>query len=689
MAPIRKLEDSTVRLISAGEVIHRPVNAIKELIENSIDAGANKIEIKVLDGGLRSISFLDNGSGINVSDFALVCERHSTSKLKCFEDLSSISTFGFRGEALASISSISRLQLTSKVLDSPSAHGALFLNGTLASGPEPIAWKYEHGTLFEILDLFYSLPTRRNVMLQNSSAEYKKILDLVYYYSLNFIGIVEFTLHNNSSGKDFCSSSEEIVLKSILGSNYQPNFLLNFDDVLFTDKNFGISKAIFSGPQHFLNECYVIIFVNGRLVENKEIRNALKQLYSSVYLSKSKNPFVFLSICIGSEDVDVNYHPSKKEILFKKSDDIAAIICSKLEDKIKSASCILTGNPKNSPLVISPITPVTTMYTSSPHSHSTKTPIRYRTMSDHSAQRIDTFLYREENSLSSVKRKLESDLTATTEKRLQSHAPLELGKIQCDMDNSTPEVRIDSDPYNLCSFISKLPISERSFKEWFSKVIYVGLFEESSCFIQYDLNLLELKFRDVSISYFEHQLASMIYRDRKSLLRLVELDLKTLIKDALRYLTIAESDHELARILGFYCQLSEQNLLILKSLGLSFDRDRMNLITIPDLIDNKLMPSEISLGIMLVRLSSEYEWYLKDETESILFIIREIALCLSFVDHLNLPEKDSYLRHSLFPSIKSYFRESKSIANESSNSFIGLYRKLVDVPTLFRTFERC
>ena len=156
---IKKLDEVVVNRIAAGEVIQRPANAIKEMLENSIDAGSKMITVTVKGGGLKMLQIQDNGTGIRKEDMAIVAERFTTSKLREFKDLSNIATYGFRGEALASISHVAHLSILTKTRDSKCGHKAEYRDSVMVSGPTPVA--SNQGTTITVEDLFYNISTRR------------------------------------------------------------------------------------------------------------------------------------------------------------------------------------------------------------------------------------------------------------------------------------------------------------------------------------------------------------------------------------------------------------------------------------------------------------------------------------------------------------------------------------------------
>lgn len=180
---IYSLDPEVVNRIAAGEVLQRPANAVKELIENSMDAGASSIQVFVKEGGLKLLQITDNGHGIEKEDFLLLCKRFSTSKLEKFEDLYSLESFGFRGEALASISFASKLTITSRTKGMAHAMKATFVDGQMTlEGSKVCAGNI--GTMIQVEDLFYNAPLRRKAM-KSANEEYSMILDVVQKYALN------------------------------------------------------------------------------------------------------------------------------------------------------------------------------------------------------------------------------------------------------------------------------------------------------------------------------------------------------------------------------------------------------------------------------------------------------------------------------------------------------------------------
>ncbi|KAK2184746.1 hypothetical protein NP493_254g01006 [Ridgeia piscesae] len=179
---IRKLDETVVNRIAAGEVIQRPANAIKEMIENSLDAKSTSIQVVVKQGGLKLLQIQDNGSGIRKEDMDIVCERFTTSKLQTFEDLNAITTYGFRGEALASISHVAHVTITTRTAQSQCAYRGEYSDSRLKGPVKPCAGNV--GTQISVEDLFYNIVTRRKA-LKNPAEEHRKLMEVVSRYAIH------------------------------------------------------------------------------------------------------------------------------------------------------------------------------------------------------------------------------------------------------------------------------------------------------------------------------------------------------------------------------------------------------------------------------------------------------------------------------------------------------------------------
>ncbi|XP_051772882.1 DNA mismatch repair protein Mlh1 [Ctenopharyngodon idella] len=327
---IRRLDETVVNRIAAGEIIQRPANAIKEMMENCLDAKATNIQITVKEGGLKLILIQDNGTGIRKDDMEIVCERFTTSKLQSFEDLASIATYGFRGEALASISHVAHVTITTKAADAKCAYRASYSDGKLKSPPKPCAGN--QGTLISVEDLFYNVSTRRKA-LKSPSEEYSRIIEVVSRYAI----------HN--SGKSFAVKKQgEMVadVKTLINASVLDNIRVVFGvavsreliEVECEDQKLAFKmKGYISNANYSVKKCVLILFINHRLVESAALKKAIETVYTA-YLPKNTHPFLYLSLEIAPQNIDVNVHPTKHEVHFLHEDSIIESIQKHIESKL-------------------------------------------------------------------------------------------------------------------------------------------------------------------------------------------------------------------------------------------------------------------------------------------------------------------------------------------------------------------
>ncbi|OQO09529.1 hypothetical protein B0A48_04931 [Cryoendolithus antarcticus] len=334
---IRALHEDVVNKIAAGEIIVAPVHALKELIENAVDAGSTSLEILVKDGGLKLLQISDNGCGINKDDMAILCERFTTSKLKEFEDLQSIGTYGFRGEALASISHIAHLSVTTKTADSSCAWKAHYASGKLAppkagQSAEPKACAGRQGTQIQVEDLFYNVPTRRRAF-RSASEEYNKIAELVEKYAVHCAHVAFSCKKAGESGAGIAVPVSATVKDRIriLHSGSIANEMV---DVEVANEQYGFkAKGLVSTANYIGKRTTMLLFINHRSVDSSVIKRALEQTYSS-FLPKGGKPFIYLSLDIEPNRVDVNVHPTKREVNFLNEDEITEMICDEVRVKL-------------------------------------------------------------------------------------------------------------------------------------------------------------------------------------------------------------------------------------------------------------------------------------------------------------------------------------------------------------------
>ena len=318
---IKKLPKQLINRIAAGEVVERPASALKELMENSIDAQADKITIDLLQGGIKQIKVSDNGAGIHQDDIGLSIEQHATSKISDEEDLYRIATLGFRGEGLASVASVSRFTLASKIADE--LHGyAISSNFGLI---EPIMPKaMNNGTIVEVQDLYHNIPARKK-FLKSETTEYSHCRGVFERIALSYPQI-NFQLSNN--GKVIHNLQNQTLLERIatlFGNDYTHHYFEILEISGLTLSGYVYHPSYLSG-----NKVVQYFYVNGRFVRDKVIQNAIKQGFSGV-LHHDHQPQYVLFLEVNPEEVDVNVHPTKSEVRFRESGAVHSFISSSLK----------------------------------------------------------------------------------------------------------------------------------------------------------------------------------------------------------------------------------------------------------------------------------------------------------------------------------------------------------------------
>ncbi len=305
---IHRLPEELSRKIAAGEIIERPLSVVKELMENSIDAGAHSIEVELVQGGKVLISVRDDGCGIAPEELPLAVEKYATSKISTDADLEAISTLGYRGEALSSVGAVSELEIFSRRAEIGEGASLRYENGEAKISSVPL----RPGTTVIVKDLFYNLPARRK-FLKTASAEFRRISRLVQDYSFAYPGISFSLIHG---GKTVFKSSGSGSLKKLLADVWG-------DEPKIRAASFAAgnsSAAIWwqdTGPQ---TRFQLISFVNGRRVGDAVIRSAI----ASFHWATRGNWLVMLTL--PPEDVDVNIHPAKAEILFRHSGEVFDLV---------------------------------------------------------------------------------------------------------------------------------------------------------------------------------------------------------------------------------------------------------------------------------------------------------------------------------------------------------------------------
>jgi len=330
MGSIRILSPELVNRIAAGECVERPASAVKELLENALDAGAGRIDVTILDGGRGLIQVVDDGVGMDVDDLALCVRSHATSKIRRDEDLFALHTLGFRGEALPSIGAVSRLTITSRTREADVAQTIRVEAGQI-SGPAPCS--APPGTRVEVRDLFYSVPARRK-FLRTNQTEMAQISEQLARIALAHPGIAFSLRHDKRVFYDLPPTDD--VRKRIADV-----FGRELAEVLLPVRREGGGVRVegwVSPPKESRGSGkWEYVFVNGRYVRDRFVSHAVKEAYRSL-IDPSRFPVAFLFIAIDPAQVDVNVHPTKIEVRWRDSNYIHGQVLAALREKFLSTN---------------------------------------------------------------------------------------------------------------------------------------------------------------------------------------------------------------------------------------------------------------------------------------------------------------------------------------------------------------
>lgn len=728
---IKPLDASVVNRIAAGEIIISPVNALKEMLENSIDAGADSVDVLLKDGGLKVLQITDNGSGIHKEDLPILCERFTTSKLQQFEDLESISTYGFRGEALASISHIAKVTVTTMTESSRCAWRVCFQEGQMVDKPVPIAGK--KGTTILVEDLFYNVPSRLR-SLKSPSDEFNKIVDVLGKYAVHCnnmgmsckkFGTAQFTL----TIKPTFTILDKIrnIYGNTLATNLIPfNMSIDSDD----DSDLGLQEV--KGQTSNLDynskrSMSSIIFINNRLVTCEPLRRSLYHIYQQ-FLPKKHKPFIYISLLIKPEFVDVNIHPTKREVRFLNQDEIIEKISLQLQQTLTEidssrtfkASTILAGsqslnNTKSSIKKPTSIGKPTAINKVKQYEHSL---IR----TDSNQAKITTFLKNNKSSSTFLgddtingSETLNANSTTLQEKTDKNKAT--------ENDISNPEITISDQNTltnkfneNIGKYIitskKRVNVNLTSIKELcedvdnsvhteltniFANLTYVGIvdFQKRLAAIQHDLKLFLIDYGAIAFELFYQIGLTDFSNFGKIYLQVDNIDTLRLIN----ILSIFENIDQQSK-LEVINQIWEMKDMLLEYFSIEittldsqveFKLENVIIKSLPLLLKGYNPPLS-KLGYFIYRMGTKVNW--DDEKHCLDDIIRQVALLYipetidamsdSATDLDNITRRDeiaSTLEHIIFPSVKRRLLASKKLLQDIV--------EIANLPGLYKVFERC
>jgi len=687
---IRALHQDVVNKIAAGEIIVAPVHALKELIENAVDAGSTSLEILVKDGGLKLLQISDNGCGINKDDMPILCERFTTSKLKSFEDLQSIGTYGFRGEALASISHIAHLSITTKTVDSSCAWKAHYAAGKLAptkpgQSADPKACAGRQGTQIQVEDLFYNVPTRRRAF-RSASEEYAKIIEQVGKYAVHCQGVAFSCKKHGESGAGIAipmaASTKDRI--RIVHNTAVANELIDFK---LANEQYGFqTKGLASNANYNGKKTTLLLFINHRSVDSSVIKKAVEQTYST-FLPKGGKPFVYLSLEIDPARVDVNVHPTKREVNFLNEEEIVEMVCDEIRSKLGKVDTSRTFMTQS--LLSGGKAPSISRNVSIPEADA-PTPTGAKRPSTSRPTTQKTY----ENNM--VRTDARSRKITTMLQRVSSPSR-EAGSDGIDYEITDKEATICR-----LSTVKELRASVREsmhseLTDVFSNHTFVGIVDDLKriAAIQSGVKLFLVDYGMVSAEYF-YQLGLTEFGNFGAIRFGLPLDLHELLQVGVQQLKAQEpdsTDFDWDEVVPAVVeQLISRRDMLAEYFALEITEEG-ELLSIPLLVRG-YMPSMAKLPNFLLRLGPHVDW--QDESGCFQSFLRELAsfyvpealptsAAVSGSDREAItPRRDELHRaieNTLFPAFKARLVATKSLLRGTV--------EVANLKGLYRVFERC
>ncbi|KAJ9592430.1 hypothetical protein L9F63_015846 [Diploptera punctata] len=667
-AVIRKLDEVVVNRIAAGEVIQRPANALKEMLENSLDAQATTIQVIVKAGGMKLLQIQDNGTGIRKEDLGIVCERFTTSKLSKFEDLSTISTYGFRGEALASISHVAHLTIVTKTSDSPCAYRASYEDSKLKAPPKPCAGN--QGTQITVEDLFYNVATRRKA-LKSPAEEHNRIAEVVGRYAIHNAG-VGFTLKKQGDSladiRTPTNSTAIDNIRTIFGSNVAKELLeIEVED----DKLKFKLRGYISNANYSTKKFVMLLFINNRLVESTALKKVMEQVYST-YIPKNNHPFMYLSLELDPRNVDVNVHPTKHEVHFLHEDCVLDRIKEAVDAKL--LGCNKSRVFYTQARLPGAKVPLETKSNTNNTSNSSKVAANKMVRTDSSAQKLDNTA---EHSLYAAtmnmpKRECHKGCDETL-------GMLGVMKVECRL-RSVLELRRDVE--NQLHF---------GLRDLLKNSCFVGCVTPKLALIQHDTKLYLCNTAKLSEELF-YQLLLFDFGNFGEIkftnpLSVYDVALLGLNSEDSGYSAELGSKEELAK--SAQDILQEKAVMLDEYFSMNIDTEGKLFSELISIV-KQYSPAAEGIPMYLLHLATDVEWdYEKECFDS---FSRETARFFSDQLGLELWEDKERevghdlkwtIEHVLYPALRSSFLPPKVFAED------GTILQIANLPDLYKVFERC
>ncbi|XP_053963535.1 DNA mismatch repair protein Mlh1 [Anastrepha ludens] len=658
---IKKLDEVVVNRIAAGEIIQKPANALKELIENSLDAKATHVQVTVKSGGLKLLQIQDNGTGIRREDLSILCERFTTSKLKKFEDLSNIGTFGFRGEALASISHVAHLSIQTKTANESCGYKALYENGQLKGPPKACAGN--QGTIITVEDIFYNMPQRRQC-LKSPAEEMQIICEVVSKYAVHNSNVA-FTLKKygeppslRTVGHSSCKENICNIYGSQIGRVLLPIELE--DDIHKFKMTALVTKVDYSAKRGIM-----LLFINHRLVESTALKTAIDGVYST-YLPKGMHPFIYISLEMASTQLDVNVHPTKHAVHFLYEDEIIDKIKRRIELKLLGSNASRTFYKQ---LRLSGIPNTDSEYDDkgAKIKHNDKERIdKDRVRTDSKEQKLEKFLLKQGASGQVVKTNSTTlgNMTEESFSLLIPRSKVQLTSIKNMQENIERRLNV-------------------TLRKTLKDLVFVGVVDKAYALFQQETKLYlcnTLKFCE-ELFYqrliFEFQrLAHIKFEPSLSIKNLVEIAL-----DSEEAGWSPEDGDKLELAERASNILLEKAPMLREYFSLHISKEGQ-LETLPAILPQHY-PCSTHLPLYILRLATEVDW--DSEVECFETFCRETSQYYALISTLELssqPQRHKWLvEHVLYPGLKRYLLPPNSLKQH-------LY-ELSSLSRLYKVFERC
>ncbi|EEC49542.1 mutl-like protein 1 [Phaeodactylum tricornutum CCAP 1055/1] len=684
---IQILPQEVVDKIAAGEVVQRPVSVVKELVENALDAGATEVIVTVEKGGLAKITIADNGGGIRPQDLPLAATRHATSKLRTTEDFAHLCSFGFRGEALASVSMVSHLCITSRVPEVKVGYKLAYRGGKPLQSPKPTARK--PGTTVLVEDLFFNLPHRK---VLRPADEYNKILTVLQHYSILYaeqgIGLV-CQKSGKKSTTDLNTSNAVAVLRSALDAGQANDDALRKLQLRATQQVIAqvFGSQLISHLQGFDSRgTQLVLFINSRLVECNGLKRVMEDIYSEYTKIK---PFLYLRLDVPPDTVDVNVHPTKKEVALLYLDEICKHISSQLRQTLSRAGQTFEqedlsvqsrlSNPyKRKVSAICTDNAPSGMHLLASQQPGKKSAACKLIRTDQSTQvgALEPYLVQKSQSE-----------TPLSDKTYQNETPSSTSSSQ-----HSSESLLDTSQFSIRSLRKR--VRKRSTSRLEKRLrtsCWVGVVSRQRSLVQVGEDLVLMNHLEFSRQMF-YQLALDRFGGGMNLAELGEggqgaVDIQVIIAQALQLeektrglLTTSETNSALADQAAT-CLMDNSEMLE-EYFSIAIEKDdlgRIMLKGLPVLLEGHC-PQPHGLALFLLRLATEVDW--SEERLCFHGVCRELGAYYSQLPSDN-EALESFIRHTLFPAISTLTVPPTVLEEE------GCFQSVTKLSKLFRVFERC